>query len=124
MPMVGLIFLAVHFPGLVKPNFRRMPYFVLFFMAIEVARGVLDWVRFQSFGNNFQNDYFAFSKWRFLISGILPSIWTRIWFSRSVSAYFTEISKISYRRLSTSIAPKRMVLTVNLTVKILSPFCS
>ena len=37
-------------------------------------------------------------------------------------AQLTEISKIIYRRLSTSIAPKRMVLTVNLTVKFFSVF--
>jgi len=41
--------------------------------------------------------------------------------SGSIAIY--RLPGVTYRRLSTSIAPKQMVLTVNVTVKFFSLFC-
>jgi hypothetical protein len=54
---------------------------------------------------------------------IYPSIHLSIYPSIGSLAQLTEISKIIYRRLFTSIAPNGMVLTVNLTVNFFSVFC-
>jgi hypothetical protein len=77
MPFVFVFFVSAAFPKykLTRPNLLRLPYIMLGFMSIEIIRGALDF-----FVNNE-------SKWRLLISVVIPSIWIRVWFSKSVREY-------------------------------------
>lgn len=95
LPLVGLIVVASRFPGTVTGNVRRLPYFVLVLMILEVIHCFLDFTLSRGSARlyAYQNPYLAFNRWRFFTSVAIPAVWTRAWFSNSVRNYLEQISK-------------------------------
>jgi len=61
-------------------------------MLLEMSRGLL--AMWGPVGQDAadQNPYLAFSRWRLLVSDLLPVVWLRVWFSDAVRVYITRIS--------------------------------
>jgi hypothetical protein len=72
----------------VRPHaYTRLPYVILLLMGIQMCRGLAEYCLNQGTNVHSIGNYHIVSKWRLVISVFLPSVWVRVWFSKSVGTY-------------------------------------